>query len=128
VSAPLLRVQNRTRGSLLGERVRRANRPWSRAIGLLGRRSLGPGEGLVLVPCTSIHMLFMRFPLDVLYVDRQDRVVKAVRNLKPFRFSGCLRAAHYTIELPVGTIDGSGTAVGDQLGLVEADGKPAATS
>ena len=114
----LFRIENQSRGSVLGERVRRADTPWSRAIGLLGRGSLAPGGGLVLVPCNSVHMLFMRFAIDVLYVDKQDRVVKPVRNLKPFRVSGCLRGAHYTVELPAGTIDASGTEPGDQLVIV----------
>ena len=123
MSGPFFRLENRSRGTLLGDRIARAHRPWSRAVGLLGRRSLPEGQGLVLVPCTSIHMLFMRFPVDVLYVSKQDRVMKVVRDLRPFRFSGCLRGAHYTVELPVGTIDASGTEVGDQLGLAPVDGR-----
>ena len=123
MSAPLFRLENRSRDTLVGDRLGRAHRPWSRAVGLLGRRSLSPGQGLVLVPCNSIHMLFMRFPVDVLYVDKRDQVVKVVRNLKPFRVSACLRGAHYTVELPVGTIDASGTDVGDRLALAPAGEK-----
>jgi hypothetical protein len=86
-------------------------------LGLLGRRSLAEDEGLLLTPCTSIHTFFMRFPIDILYLDREHVVVKAVRAVRPFRFSACLRGAHSILELPAGAIDASGTQVGDRLAL-----------
>jgi uncharacterized protein len=83
-------------------------------------RSLPDGGGLVIDPCSSIHMFGMRFALDVLYVDKHDRVVRAQEGIQPWRI-GPLRTNHarYVIELPVGAIQASGTVVGDQL-LVEA--------
>jgi uncharacterized membrane protein (UPF0127 family) len=118
VSREPVPARNLTRGSEVAARVRRADRPWSRAVGLLGRCGLGEGEGLLITPCTSIHTFFMRFPIDVLYVNREYVVVKAVRNLRPFRFSACLRGgAHAVLELPVGAIDASGTQPGDSLSL-----------
>jgi uncharacterized membrane protein (UPF0127 family) len=110
-------VENLTRGSQVAARVRRADRMWSRMVGLLGRSSLAEGEGLLLVPSTSIHTFFMRFPIDVLYLNREDVVVKAVRALRPFRLSACLRGGHSVLELPAGTIEASGTQVGDCLAL-----------
>jgi hypothetical protein len=86
-------------------------------VGLLGRRSLAEDEGLFLTPCTSIHTFFMRFPIDSLYLDREHVVVKAVKRLRPFRVSACLRAAHSILELPAGAIEASGTQVGDRLTL-----------
>ena len=118
MSRQLLRVTNVTRGSEIAARVRRADRAWSRMVGLLGRRSLAVEEGLLLMPCTSIHTLFMRFPIDILYVDREHAVVKAVKDLQPFRVSACLRGAHSILELPVGAIEASGTQVGDRLEMV----------
>jgi hypothetical protein len=112
-----LRVRNLTRGSEVAVRVRRADRAWSRVVGLLGRRSLAEDEGLLLTPCTSIHTLFMRFPIDILYLNREHAVVKAVKDLRPFRVSACLRGAHSILELPVGAIEASGTQVGDSLAL-----------
>jgi uncharacterized membrane protein (UPF0127 family) len=78
-----------------------------------------PDEGaLVIEPCSSIHMFFMRFPLDVLYVDRSDRVVRVQEGIKPWRIGPLHTAgARYVIELPVGAIQRSGTQVGDQLSL-----------
>lgn len=111
-----LHVRNLTRGTDLGERVRRADNPWSRFVGLMGRKRLPEGEGLQIVPCSSVHMFFMRFPLDILYVDKAGRVVKAVSDLRPWRLSAA-RGAKSVIELPVGTIARSGTHAGDELAL-----------
>jgi uncharacterized membrane protein (UPF0127 family) len=86
-------------------------------VGLLGRRSLDEGEGLLLEPCTSIHTLLMRFSLDVLYLNREHVVVKAVHALRPFRFSACFRGGHSVLELPVTAIEASGTRVGDRITL-----------
>ena len=108
-------ARNITRDSDVAARVRRADQPWSRMVGLLGRRRLDEGEGLLLAPCNSIHTAFMRFPIDVLYLNWEYKVVKAVRNLRPFRFSACFRGAHAVLELPVGAIDSSDTQPGDSL-------------
>lgn len=109
-----MRILNITRGTELASRARLANRPWSRGWGLLGRARLEEGGGLILEPCSSIHTAFMRFTIDVLFADRMGKVMKAVPSLKPFRLSGIL-GARYTIELPVGTIAGTGTLPGDLL-------------
>lgn len=110
-----MRIRNTTRGTQLASEARTARGFWSRLTGLLGRSSLEAGEALVLEPCNSVHTAFMRFAIDVLYVDRSGRVVKAVSELKPFRVSGVLHGARSVIELPSGTIADSDTAPGDQL-------------
>ena len=108
------RIVNQTRGSEIGARIRRADNPWSRFVGLLGRGGLAEGEGLHIVPCSSVHMFFMRFALDIVYLDAGLRVIKTVENLRPWRISAG-RGAKTTLELPVGTIARSGTQPGDQL-------------
>ena len=110
-------MRNLTRGSEVAARVRRANRAWPRMVGLLGRRNLAGDEGLLLTPCASVHTLFMLFPIDLLYLDREHVVVKVVRALRPFRVSACLRGAHSVLELSTGAIEASGTQVGDRLTL-----------
>ena len=70
--------------------------------GLLGRSSLAPDEGLFIRPAGSIHMLFMRFPIDAVFVDEELRVVKVVRDLKPWRFAAA-RGAKAVVELPAGS-------------------------
>jgi len=84
-------------------------------IGLLGRRSLPQGEGLLLTPCSSVHTFFMAFPIDLLFLDREGRVVKAIAGLKPFRLAFGGRGARACLELPAGAIASSRTAVGDRL-------------
>lgn len=117
----LVGIQNETRGTLLAEGARWADRFWSRLRGLLGRKELPPGEGMVvvLVPYWSVHTFFLRFPIDVVHVDRQSTVVKTVSALKPFRVCAGGRSAHYALEVPTGTIRKSATSVGDQLRFEE---------
>jgi hypothetical protein len=80
--------------------------------------SFGIGQALVIDPCTSIHMFFMRFPIDVLYVDRENRVVRVQARIKPWRVGPLYtRGARFVIELPAGAIEASGTQVGDHLVL-----------
>jgi uncharacterized membrane protein (UPF0127 family) len=109
-------VRNINRGTTVASRARRAQSFWARGKGLMFDRSLPDGGGLVIDPCSSIHMFGMRFALDVLYVDKHDRVVRAQEGIRPWRI-GPLRTKHarYVVELPIGAIQASGTVVGDQL-------------
>jgi uncharacterized membrane protein (UPF0127 family) len=110
-----VRITNQTKGTELASDARVARSYWSRLVGLLGKPSLPAGEALVIEPCTSVHTAFMRFAIDVLYVDPSRRVVKSVADLKPFRASGVLRGRCSVVELPSGAIAASKTAPGDQL-------------
>ena len=58
---------------------------WARARGLIGRKSLEPGTGMLIPSCNAIHTFFMRFPIDAAFLDREDRIVKVVRNIRPWR-------------------------------------------
>jgi hypothetical protein len=109
-----LQVRNETRNTLLGNGVDAADSSAKRRTGLLKRSSLEPGEGLWIVPCEAVHSFFMKFAIDVIYLDRQRRVRKVTHNLVPWRISGCL-TAHSVLELPAGTADATGTRRGDQL-------------
>jgi uncharacterized protein len=90
----------------------------ARRRGLLGRDGLPDGAALIIAPCNAIHMFFMRFAIDVVFVDRDGRVLAIRRALKPWRVAIALRA-FATIELPVGAIDASDTRVGDTITAVE---------
>jgi uncharacterized protein len=108
---PRIRLE---RGPVVCENGVLAVTAWTRSKGLLGRSGLDPDEGLWIQPTGSIHMWFMRFPLDVVYADRDGRVLKLVREIQPWRMSAC-RGAKVALELPVGAIDRSGVEVGDHL-------------
>jgi len=103
-----------TRGSVLGDSIDIADTSATRKKGLLKHRGLDAGHGLWIVPCESVHTFFMKFTIDVIYVDRKHRVRKVVPRLAPWKMSICL-PAHSVIELPAGTIEQTSTQKGDQL-------------
>jgi uncharacterized membrane protein (UPF0127 family) len=107
-------VRNRTRGTVLGEAIELADTSAKRRTGLLKLDHLEPGTGLWIVPCESVHTFFMKFAIDLVYVDRKH-VVRKVRHAVPaWRLSACL-SAHSIIELPPGTARQTGTVAGDEL-------------
>lgn len=110
-----LRIVNRTRGTVVGSHVLVADDWWGRLRGYLGRRRPTSGEGILLVPCNAIHTLGMRFPLDVLFLDSGGRVIASAPNVRPWRGARRVTAARYVLEVPVGTIEGTGTCPGDEL-------------
>jgi hypothetical protein len=105
---------NATRGVSLASALEIATSFSARSRGLLGRRVLPPGSGMLLDPCPSVHTWFMSIPIDVIFLDHENRVVGLKHNLKPFRMAGAWRGAK-TLELPVGTIAATGTSVGDSV-------------
>jgi len=104
---------------MLADRARRADTAWTRMRGLLGTSGLGPGEGLVIVPCNSVHMFWMRYPLDIVFASASGEVLGVVENLRPWRMTRVYWGARYAIELPVGAIAATGTREGDELDLGE---------
>ncbi len=87
----------------------------SRLVGLLNRESMARREALIITQCRGIHMFFMRFAIDVIFVDGDDRIVGLVRNIKPFCISPYFWQACSAIELPSGVIDQTRCAMGDRI-------------
>lgn len=110
-------VRNQTRNNILAESADVADTSAKRQKGLLGRDRLDAGQGLWIVPCESVHTWFMRFPIDVLYLDRKKKVRKLRKAMRPWRLSICW-SAHSVLELPAGIIEQTGTEQGDQLDLI----------
>lgn len=110
-----LTVRNATRERELGDRIGLADGFWTRLRGLLGRPEPEPGEGLLITPSRGVHMLGMRYPLDVLLLDEGGTVVASYRGLPPGGRTKVHRAARHALELPTGTIDRTGTREGDEL-------------
>jgi len=94
--------------------VQKTETAWERTKGLLGRQDLKEGEGFLIDPCNSIHTFFMRFPLDVIYLDYEGNVVKLIEKLRPWRMSGCFSSAK-VLEVSSRFIITSGIKIGDQL-------------
>jgi uncharacterized membrane protein (UPF0127 family) len=111
---------NVTKGVALASELEVAKSFAARSQGLLGRSGLKPDAGLLIDPCSSIHMWFMRFPIDVVFLDKQNRVVGLRRNLKPWGMAWSWRGAK-TIELPVGVIAATRTQVGDFVAFETSD-------
>jgi uncharacterized membrane protein (UPF0127 family) len=112
-------VLRRPDGSVVCERCTVADTPLSRSRGLLGKTGLEPGEGLLLRPASSIHMFFMRFPIDAVFLDRDLVVRKVVADLKPWRVAFG-RGSKSVLELPAGEADQRGLQPGDRLELADA--------
>jgi uncharacterized membrane protein (UPF0127 family) len=110
-------VRNQTRNTVLGEAVEVADTSEKRRVGLLKHARLDPGTGLWIVPCESVHTFFMKFPIDLVYLDRKRKVRKVRHAVPAWRLSACL-TAHSILELPAGTAEKSGTQPGDEL-LIE---------
>lgn len=110
-------VHNTTRNTVLGEQIAVAGTSLRRLVGLLGKRSLEPGTGLLIIPSQAIHTVAMRFAIDVVFVDRNWRVIHLRPAMVPFRVSGLYWKARCVLELPSGVIAETATAVGDQLSV-----------
>ncbi len=113
--ADAVRVRNQTRGTVVAEHCLVARSIVDRTVGLLGRSDLPAGEGLWIERSPSIHMFFMRFAIDAVFVDGDDRVVRVVAGLRPWRIVAWVRGARDCLELPAGSADQSGTLAGDEL-------------
>jgi len=110
-------VLNTTRNTVLGERIGVAETSLTRVVGLLGKRGLEPGTGLLIIPSQAIHTVAMKFPIDVLFVDKKWRVVHVRPAMPPYRLTGIHWKARCVIELPSGRIAQTSTEVGDQLSV-----------
>ncbi len=114
-----MRVVNESRGVAIAGSVERASTLWARSRGLLGRRGLEPGKGLLLDPCSGIHTFFMAFPIDALFLSGDGTVLHLAPGMGPWRMSRYVLKARSVLELPAGTIRETGTQVGDRLAFEE---------
>ena len=111
-------------GLTVVERCSVADKPWSRMRGLLGRRELPAGEGILLRPAASVHMFFMAFAIDVVWLDRDLQVVGLTPELRPWRMAG-RRGARSALELAAGECERRSVRPGDRLRVADADDAPA---
>jgi len=114
-----VRVVNRTREIVLGDKVRTASTFLPRFVGLLGTAAIADGEGLWIVPCRSVHTLGMRYPIDVAFLDARGVVVGILGGLPPNRVGRVFRDARGALELRSGMFAATGTEPGDRLEFEE---------
>jgi uncharacterized membrane protein (UPF0127 family) len=110
-----VRVVNTRANRELGSRIGMADRWLLRLRGMLARPKPQSGEGLLLTPCSSVHMYGMRFPLDVAFLDKGGAVVAMYPSLAPWSRTRWHRNAAHALELPSGTLEESDTGLGDLL-------------
>ena len=118
-----MQIRNLTRGTVVGTSIDVADSGERRRRGLLDHTGLREGEGLWIVPCESVHTFFMKFPIDLIYLNRAGIVVSVRAHVVPWRMSMCLRA-HSILELPSGTIMSTRTGPGDQIEVVPSPTEP----
>lgn len=110
-----MQIKNITRNSILVNNCSVARTIIARFRGLQLKKSLPRGHGLLITPCNSIHMFFMRFPIDAVFIDSNNKVIYVEEGIRPWRVSKIVRKAKSVIELPAGTVSDTDTRVGDQL-------------
>jgi uncharacterized membrane protein (UPF0127 family) len=117
-------VFNQTRHVLVASDVERARSTWARMKGLIGRSrdEFSAGKGLWITPSQGVHTIGMSFPIDVVYLDSGSRVIAVHHRIAPFRIAPLAFRARSVLELPAGTLEGTGTALGDVLEIKEANG------
>jgi len=108
-------VNERTHGAVATD-VELASTRAERRRGLLGRETLAPSSALMLTPCLAVHTAFMRFPIDIAFLDRDGFAVKIVTDLRPWRMAAS-PSAHSVVEFAAGTLRRHAVAIGDRLYL-----------
>ena len=112
-----MKIFNQTRKTIIADKAVMADSVFKRVAGLLGKREFVYGQALVLKPCNSVHTYFMLFPIDLIFVNKNNTVVKTITRLKPFRLSPICLKSRFVIELPPGAVKITSTVPGDQLTL-----------
>lgn len=100
-----MKVYNSTQNNLIADDVKLADNFVTRTFGLIPKNLLNEDEGLLIKPCCSIHTFFMKFAIDVLFVNKKNEIVALYENVKPWRILPIHPVSHYVIELPAGTIN-----------------------
>jgi len=108
-------IVNMRRSATLARHEDVADSFWSRGKGLIGRRRALEDYGLVIRPCNAIHTYFLSYPIDVLYLDRQSRVLRILPALQPWRIGPIVWRSKTVVELPAGTAAQTGTMIGDVI-------------
>jgi len=108
-------IINERNGSVVSQQTRYANTWMKRLVGLLSEKTMKSGDGLWILPCRSIHTIGMRFPIDVVFLDQNNRVKKLGKAIRPFRFCSAMKGTKSVLELPVGAITEAGLQPGDTL-------------
>jgi uncharacterized protein len=114
-----MKISNLSRNTILADRAKLADDPFKRLVGLLNRNSLTKGEALVLAPSNCVHSFFMRFSIDIIFLDKKGKALRTLASFKPFRLSPLCFASHSVIELPENTLQLTQTQPGDIIKITK---------
>ena len=112
-----MKIYNSTQNNIIADEVKVAENFFTRSVGLLCRKSILPSEALIIKPCCSIHTIFMKFSIDVLFVNKKNEIVALHQNLKPWRILPIHLRSHYVIELAAGQIAVNNICLSDIINL-----------
>lgn len=110
-----MKLYNSTQNNEIADSTKVADNFILRSVGLLSKKSFSQGEALVIKPCCSVHTFFMRFAIDVLFVNKKNEVIALYENVQPWRVLPIHTTSYYVVELPAGTIGGKGINKGHLL-------------
>lgn len=110
-----MKLYNSTQNCLIADDVKIADNFISRTIGLISKKEISHAEGLLIKPCCSIHTFFMRFEIDVLFINRKNEVVALYENVKPWKVLPIHPSSHYVVELCSGLIEKNNISKGDTV-------------
>lgn len=110
-----MNIYNSTQNNLIADNIKVAENFFTRSIGLLSRKSIFENEGLIIKPCCSIHTFFMKFAIDVLFINKQNEVIALYENVKPYRILPIHLNSSYIVELAAGQIFGKNVNKGDLI-------------
>ena len=113
-----MKATNLTTHTELASNLVKADNLFARLKGLLGRGSLPQGEGLLIKPCNGIHTFGMRFAIDAIFLDRENRIVALTKDLRPNHLTRLYFNAASVLEVPAGTVDATSTAIGNEVEIV----------
>lgn len=106
-------------GTIVVRRLKIADNFFSRFKGLMGTKELREGEGLLIMPCNGIHMFWMRYSVDAIFLNQSFEIVHLERDIRPWRVSPIIKNARMVLEVPENTIDTKGLSMGDKLNITE---------
>lgn len=115
MNKPKCRLRDQKTGKIIVPELEVAGSLWAQSIGLMGRRALASNMGLYIPHCNAIHTAFVRFPIDVIFLDSDLNAVRLISALEPWRLIGFVRGAKSVVELPAGTIQRQRIVVGQRF-------------
>lgn len=113
-----MKIINKSTGNIIADKIKVANNPITRFIGLLNRSGLAKGEGLLIIPCKSIHSFGMKFKFDAVFLDKKNKAKYLIKSMKTGKVSPIIWSAHSVLELPEGTINSTSINLEDTLELL----------